>query len=84
MSLQYTIAYSLALFICFSALGIFMLRNLYNEDINLYNDDDGDNDSEDGGSNVPTNQLPDIPLPPGISLPINDWEPEYNNKKIYV
>lgn len=81
MSLQYTIAYSIALFICFFSLGIFMLRNLYDDEIKF---NDHEDDSEDGGFNIPINELPDIPLPPGISRPISDWEPEYNNKKTYV
>ena len=37
------------------------------------NDDDGGEPQEDG--------LPDLDLPPGISLPINDFEPDYNGPK---
>ncbi|MCC2548433.1 hypothetical protein LJY25_18445 [Hymenobacter sp. BT175] len=33
------------------------------------NDDDGGEPLDDG--------LPDLDLPPGISRPINDWEPDY-------
>ncbi|KUG06572.1 hypothetical protein [Solirubrum puertoriconensis] len=36
------------------------------------NDDDGGEPLDDG--------LPDLDLPPGISRPINDWEPEYNRR----
>lgn len=25
--------------------------------------------------------LPDLDLPPGISRPINDWEPDYNRRR---
>jgi hypothetical protein len=34
------------------------------------NDDDGGEPLDDG--------LPDLDLPPGISRPINDWEPDYS------
>lgn len=36
------------------------------------NDDDGGEPLDDG--------LPDLDLPPGISRPINDWEPDYNRR----
>ena len=26
--------------------------------------------------------VPDLDLPPGISRPINDWEPDYNRPKV--
>ncbi|MBC6613089.1 MULTISPECIES: hypothetical protein [Hymenobacter] len=34
------------------------------------NDDEGGEPLDDG--------LPDLDLPPGITRPINDWEPDYN------
>lgn len=39
----------------------------------------GDND-DDGGEPL-EDDLPDLDLPPGISLPINDFEPDYNRPK---
>ncbi|AYA38546.1 hypothetical protein D3Y59_16730 [Hymenobacter oligotrophus] len=36
------------------------------------NDDEGGEPLDDG--------LPDLDLPPGISRPINDWEPDYNRR----
>jgi hypothetical protein len=39
----------------------------------------GDND-DDGGEPL-EDDLPDLDLPPGISLPINDFEPDYNSRK---
>lgn len=36
------------------------------------NDDDGGEPLDDG--------LPDLDLPPGISRPLNDWEPDYNRR----
>ncbi|GAB3836345.1 hypothetical protein [Hymenobacter jeollabukensis] len=38
------------------------------------NDDDGGEPLDDG--------LPDLDLPPGISRPINDWEPDYNRRPV--
>ena len=40
------------------------------------NDDDGGEPLDDG--------LPDFDLPPGISRPINDWEPDYNRPRVEV
>ncbi|UYZ63009.1 hypothetical protein [Hymenobacter weizhouensis] len=40
------------------------------------NDDDGGEPLDDG--------LPDLDLPPGISRPINDWEPDYNRPRVEV
>jgi hypothetical protein len=37
-------------------------------------DDDGGGEPHDPG-------LPDLDLPPGISRPINDWEPDYNRPR---
>ncbi|WP_192823451.1 hypothetical protein [Rufibacter sp. LB8] len=39
-------------------------------------------DSDDDGGEPLSDGLPDLDLPPGISLPINDWEPDYNRPKI--
>lgn len=41
-------------------------------------------DSDDDGGEPIGDDLPDLDLPPGISLPINDFEPEYNLKRIKV
>ncbi|MBT9391888.1 hypothetical protein KLP40_01825 [Hymenobacter sp. NST-14] len=38
------------------------------------NDDEGGEPLDDG--------LPDFDLPPGISRPINDWEPDYNRRPV--
>jgi hypothetical protein len=40
-------------------------------------DDDGGGEPHDPG-------LPDLDLPPGISRPINDWEPDYNRRPVEV
>jgi hypothetical protein len=37
------------------------------------NDDEGGEPLDDG--------LPDLDLPPGITRPINDWEPDYNRRR---
>ena len=39
---------------------------------------------DDGGGEPHDPGLPDIDLPPGISLPINDWEPDYNRRPVEV
>ena len=39
-------------------------------------DDDGGEPHDPG--------LPDLDLPPGISRPINDWEPDYNNRRVEI
>lgn len=39
-------------------------------------------DSDDEGGEPLGDDLPDLDLPPGISLPINDYEPEYDFRKI--
>ncbi len=36
---------------------------------------------DDGGGEPHDPGLPDIDLPPGISRPINDWEPDYNRRR---
>ena len=38
-------------------------------------------DADDEGGELHDPGLPDLDLPPGISLPINDWEPEYNRRR---
>ncbi len=39
-------------------------------------------DSDDEGGEPLGDDLPDLDLPPGISLPINDYEPDYDIRKI--
>ena len=41
-------------------------------------------DGDDDGGELRDDGLPDLDLPPGISLPINDWEPEYNRRRMNV
>jgi hypothetical protein len=36
------------------------------------------NEGDDEGGDPNENGLPELDLPPGISLPINDWEPDYS------
>ncbi|WP_345222091.1 hypothetical protein [Hymenobacter koreensis] len=48
-------------------------RRLHSRPPSADNDDDGGEPLDDG--------LPDLDLPPGISRPINDWEPEYNRRR---
>ena len=38
-------------------------------------------DSDDDGGDPMDTDLPDLDLPPGISLPINDFEPDYNRPR---
>ncbi len=38
-------------------------------------------DSDDDGGEPLNDGLPDLDLPPGICLPINDWEPDYNRSR---
>jgi hypothetical protein len=35
------------------------------------------NNEDDEGGDPIDNGLPDLDLPPGISRPLNDWEPDY-------
>jgi hypothetical protein len=37
---------------------------------------------DDGGGEPSDPGLPDLDLPPGISRPISDWEPEYNRRRV--
>ncbi|QIX60982.1 hypothetical protein FY528_10280 [Hymenobacter lutimineralis] len=37
-------------------------------------------DGDDEGGEPLGDGLPDLDLPPGITRPINDWEPEYNRR----
>jgi hypothetical protein len=39
-------------------------------------------DGGDGGGEPSDPGLPDLDLPPGISRPISDWEPEYNRRRV--
>ena len=41
-------------------------------------------DGDDDGGEPHDPGLPDLDLPPGISRPINDWEPEYNKRQVGV
>ncbi|MFD2516219.1 hypothetical protein ACFSRY_20275 [Pontibacter locisalis] len=41
-------------------------------------------DSDDDGGEPLGDDLPDLDLPPGISLPINDFEPKYDFRNIKV
>ena len=41
-------------------------------------------DGDDDGGEPHDPGLPDLDLPPGISRPINDWEPGYNNRRVGV
>jgi len=41
-------------------------------------------DGDDDGGEPHDPGLPDLDLPPGISPPINDWEPEYNRRRVIV
>jgi hypothetical protein len=42
------------------------------------------NDSDDDGGEPLGDGLPDLDLPPGISLPINDYEPRYDFRNIKI
>ena len=39
-------------------------------------------DGDDDGGEPHDPGLPDLDLPPGISRPINDWEPDYNRRRV--
>ncbi|MDX5421621.1 MAG: hypothetical protein LPK07_02760 [Hymenobacteraceae bacterium] len=39
-------------------------------------------DSDDDGGEPLGDDLPDLDLPPGVSLPLNDFEPVYDLKKV--
>jgi hypothetical protein len=41
-------------------------------------------DGDDEGGEPYEPGLPDLDLPPGISRPINDWEPEYNRRQVEI
>ena len=41
-------------------------------------------DGDDDGGELHDPGLPDLDLPPGISRPINDWEPEYNRRRVEI
>ena len=41
-------------------------------------------DGDDEGGEPHDPGLPDLDLPPGISRPINDWEPDYNRRKVEI
>jgi hypothetical protein len=37
---------------------------------------------DDEGGEPQDADLPDLDLPPGITLPVNDWEPDYNRRRV--
>lgn len=41
-------------------------------------------DGDDDGGEPHDPGLPDLDLPPGISRPTSDWEPDYNRRRIEV
>ncbi|TGE27043.1 hypothetical protein [Hymenobacter metallicola] len=57
--------------VVFAILAYFIVapRHRYQQPPYTDGDDDGGEPLDDG--------LPDLDLPPGISRPINDWEPDY-------
>ncbi|SHI66730.1 hypothetical protein SAMN02745146_1334 [Hymenobacter daecheongensis DSM 21074] len=64
--------------VVFAILAYFMVmpRRRYQRPPYPDNDDEGGEPLDDG--------LPDLDLPPGITRPINDWEPDYNRPKVPV
>jgi len=50
-----------------------------------YKNPPSEGNDDDGGEPI-DHDLPDLDLPPGISLPTNDFEPDYNKKpsRIFV
>jgi len=66
------IIYSLAMFALIAFLALAPRKKM-----TVPPTDEGD---DDGGEPL-NNGLPDLDLPPGICLPINDWEPDYNSSK---
>ena len=78
LTLSYKLCCLSVVLILVLLLPYFFLRGIFKEDIRIY-----DNDEEEGGT-LAYYEGPDIPLPPGIGRPINDWEPEYNRRKEYV
>lgn len=80
MTTFYMISYGIVLFVFFVCLAALLLGNLCNRVIELYEDQD----DEDGGIYSNTEELPDIPLPPGISLHTSEKEPKYDTIKEYV
>ena len=41
-------------------------------------------DGDDDGGEPHDPGLPDLDLPPGISRPVSDWEPDYNKPRVEV
>ena len=81
MDSLYNMAYGAVLFFFTALLAILLIRTDYKEALDLYENGDPD---EDGGWGELLRDCPDIPLPPGIGLPVSDWEPEYNKRKEYA
>jgi len=80
LSPTYMFFYTFIFTLLVGAVGAYFLRRTYHEALDEYFNDDDDDD----GGWYTYNELPDVPLPPGISRPINDWEPEYNKRKEYA
>ena len=68
VSILYSL-FVLALVACFA----FMPKKHFFRPPSKGNDDDGGEPLQD--------DVPDLDLPPGITLPINDFEPDYNKPK---
>jgi len=79
LPLPYMLCYSMVVIILVLLLSYFLLRDIFKDNIQIYESDE----DEEGGISAYYDE-PDIPLPPGIGRPINDWEPEYNRRKEYV
>lgn len=79
LSTFYVFCYSVVLITLILLLSYFLLKDTYNVDIQIYKNDE----DEEGGISAHS-VGPDIPLPPGVGRPINDWEPKYNRIKEYV
>ncbi|MFD2787914.1 hypothetical protein [Hymenobacter rubripertinctus] len=71
-----TITSLLYLFVAvlFAGLLLVLPRRRFRQPPTPDNDDEGGEPLDDG--------LPDFDLPPGISRPINDWEPDYNYRPV--
>lgn len=74
-----TTAFTIVLIMLFIALIYLLMKDKGGH--GSYEDED---DDEDGGVSPIHWTSPDIPLPPGIRLPLDDFEPEYNKRKEYV
>ena len=75
IAMMISILYTIAL-LTILAYYAFAPRKRFNRPPSTDNDDDGGEPLGD--------DLPDLDLPPGISLPINDYEPKYDIRRIKV